>query len=493
MDKMEIVDNGTRCRICGNEKFTFIQEVPYLRMPGNCLFYACDECLTVYDTNSLNTDDYTGSNTLYEYADLKFYVEYGAGLENLARLLFFLQGANPKSHPRYLDVGAGFGFSVSMAQLLDWESTGVEPSNFGKLGGDYLGVNIVQEYLEESNLPKHSFDYILMSDVIEHVVDPEKLLISVGKYLAPDGVVLVTTPNSEVIVKEQEDEVVDLLSPGYHLTILSPVSLETVFKNSGFEDVHMFFDGGQSGRRTIRILAAQTKGVIDPVVSWNNYKERAESFVEDYLKNIVDDKESHRTEEILYGGALFRLLMRHIDVGDEVGAWFYAEKITGLIESSGWNDNQIAQLEADDFISYVEQVPAYLGMFCYYRGTLKTKPGRELGAAARDFKNAAHLFRIEQDTQIYPRYGWPERALYQLGVIQYRLGQFRETLGTFNPLIDEPQAVPYELWKDIYWKKGIAHLRLGQLSTAIKFLWRSSCRPPMCLRDRVFCRLGKLF
>jgi SAM-dependent methyltransferase len=39
------------------------------------------------------------------------------------------------------------------------------------------------------------FDVIVASEVIEHVLDPDALLANVVRHLAPDGLVIVTTPN----------------------------------------------------------------------------------------------------------------------------------------------------------------------------------------------------------------------------------------------------------------------------------------------------------
>jgi SAM-dependent methyltransferase len=412
-----------------------------------------------------------------------------AGIEPLARLLFTLAQAHPMPHPRFLDVGTGFGFAVSMAQSLGWEAAGVEPSDFGRHGSQALGIHIVQEYLGQAGLLENSFDYVLLADVIEHVADPKGLFALAARYLAGDGVMLITTPNSEVLYGDQEEEVIDLFSPGYHLTLLSPQSLRLVLEELGFHEIRMLFEGGTSGRRMITALVSRGKGAFDPGFSWTAPGKKATAFVDRYLEQLLAKKEHSQEKDIVYGGTLFRLFTGRIRTRDYAGADAYARRITSLIESSGWTTRRIAKFQADDFASYVEQAPAYLGMFCFYRGLLHTRYHQDLEAAVCDFKAAVHLFQVEQQTRIYPRVGWPERALYHLGMAQWRRKKFQEALSSFEQLVAHPQAVPDELWKDIDRHKGLAHLRLWQLWPAARYLWRSMCRQPMSSRGQMVCKL----
>jgi 2-polyprenyl-3-methyl-5-hydroxy-6-metoxy-1,4-benzoquinol methylase len=45
-------------------------------------------------------------------------------------------------------------------------------------------------------LREHPFDVILLSEVLERVIDPAELLRESLQHLKPDGIVLVTGPNS---------------------------------------------------------------------------------------------------------------------------------------------------------------------------------------------------------------------------------------------------------------------------------------------------------
>jgi hypothetical protein len=181
-----------------------------------------------------------------------------------------------------------------------------------------------------------------------------------------------------------------------------------------------------------------------------------------------------------------------MDAGDYCAAERYEKKIEALLEVAGWSPGRIAQLEADGFFSYVQQVPAYLGMFCFFRGLLNLNHRHDLSAARHSFENAGHLFQLELDTQIYPRGGWRERSQYYLALARMGEGHTHEALQLLDRLVANPETVPEDLWKGILLCKGRAHLKLGHMLRASRCLVLSACQPPMRGRDHVVCKLGTL-
>jgi SAM-dependent methyltransferase len=474
MERRETLHSGANCRICQGEQFIFVQEIPYLRSPGLCRFIACVSCGTVFDAGSFEPDYRGDSNTRYEWPDIKFYVEYGAELESLAVLLAALNSAHSDaschSRSRFLDVGTAFGFAVAMAHIFQWDATGVEPSDFGVFGSQLLSVHIIHNYLKNARLAEHSFDYILASDVIEHVTDPSEFIAAAARYLAPDGILLLTTPNSEILVDNVEPELVDILSPGYHMNILSPRALQRILRENGFNQIEMVLEGGLSGRRAITVFAARRPGTIAAHVNWGNLQAQAVDVVEQYLVSLVEQKELQDNIDILYGGALFRLFMRRMATSDYIGAEQYEKKIERVLAASGWGLDQMAQLEANDFFSYVSQVPAYAGMFYFQKGMLDFYHRRNFRTAVRDFDVADHLFDIERKTLIYPRVSWPERAQYHRAVAQLHSWHPCKALKDFDRLVRTPSDVPAEYWNSIYRHKALAHLGLGQIRLALEWL-----------------------
>jgi 2-polyprenyl-3-methyl-5-hydroxy-6-metoxy-1,4-benzoquinol methylase len=102
---------------------------------------------------------------------------------------------------RVLDVGAGRGkFLIECAEA-DVNAKGIEynPENV-RLSierGRQRNINIDNTQGQAENLPFNdsSFDFINLSEVIEHVLSPEKVLLEVYRVLSDKGSVYVSVPN----------------------------------------------------------------------------------------------------------------------------------------------------------------------------------------------------------------------------------------------------------------------------------------------------------
>ena len=105
---------------------------------------------------------------------------------------------------RILDVGTASGFFLEVARDAGFEPYGVEISEYsgriaaGKFGADHIHIGT----LETAPFAPGMFDAIAMSDVLEHVLDPIRILKLAHKLLRPGGVVLITTPNTHSISRQ---------------------------------------------------------------------------------------------------------------------------------------------------------------------------------------------------------------------------------------------------------------------------------------------------
>lgn len=95
------------------------------------------------------------------------------------------------------DLGCWVGFLLAEARDRGWDAVGVEPSTFAS---DYarseLGLEVLTGDLFAAQLPRASFDAIVMGDVIEHLRVPGEALDHVRKLLAPDGILWLALPES---------------------------------------------------------------------------------------------------------------------------------------------------------------------------------------------------------------------------------------------------------------------------------------------------------
>jgi SAM-dependent methyltransferase len=160
-----------------------------------------------------------------ETPHIKFDVELGGGLDAFAAWVGLIRKAvrDVGPRPRLFKVGAGLGFLVSVARSGGFEAVSVEPSGMGRVGAKLLGVPVLRGYDDGTPLTPGSFDAAVSTEVIEHVADPNAFLSGLCCYLAPDGVLLLTTPNADVLAGGASTELHwhESLSPRAHLLSLA--------------------------------------------------------------------------------------------------------------------------------------------------------------------------------------------------------------------------------------------------------------------------------
>jgi SAM-dependent methyltransferase len=62
-------------------------------------------------------------------------------------------------------------------------------------------VRFVKGEVDKMDLPDASFDRIICTEVLEHVVDPDAVLGAIARLLRPDGVAAITVPNDPLILR----------------------------------------------------------------------------------------------------------------------------------------------------------------------------------------------------------------------------------------------------------------------------------------------------
>ena len=94
-----------------------------------------------------------------------------------------------------LDVGAYTGENMLWLIAGGWKVIGVEPNPEVASIGQELGLDIRIADLENCQFPDAAFDAAYLSYVIEHLLEPRKMLGELWRVLKPGGLLLVTTHN----------------------------------------------------------------------------------------------------------------------------------------------------------------------------------------------------------------------------------------------------------------------------------------------------------
>lgn len=104
-----------------------------------------------------------------------------------------------------LDVGCASGWlAARIAKILPQASvTGVDVSpkmiDYAKVV--HPDINFVQADAQKLPFPKESFDLIVCTETLEHVVDPSKVLNEIKRCLADDGIVVISMDSGSPLFK----------------------------------------------------------------------------------------------------------------------------------------------------------------------------------------------------------------------------------------------------------------------------------------------------
>lgn len=167
--------------------------------------------LTDYEKES-QSSLHKNYNTQFKYVDHyqkdgeehDYFQERGAGTEHGDRRVreYIFSKINKKTG-RILDVGCGRAWVAEELCPKNYEIVSMDISldNTSKALKKYLFENHSAVVADAFSLPfnENVFDYIIASEIIEHVVDPATFVKNLVQILKPGGTLIVTTPYKEKI------------------------------------------------------------------------------------------------------------------------------------------------------------------------------------------------------------------------------------------------------------------------------------------------------
>ena len=102
---------------------------------------------------------------------------------------------------KVLDVGSADGYMGSfLIENKNCEMWGIEPdqdsfSLASNKGYKYLLNKQIEDAVDDEALKREQFDYIIIGDVLEHLLRPEIILKIMKNFLKPEGRLIVSLPN----------------------------------------------------------------------------------------------------------------------------------------------------------------------------------------------------------------------------------------------------------------------------------------------------------
>ena len=148
----------------------------------------------------------------------------------------FIELNHPNSLPKtFLDIGCSTGFTVEALALRGWQSDGLELNPSAAQFASSRNLNVYNKPIEDFT-PDIQYSAIGLFDVLEHLLDPKKIMKSIFNLLNPGGNIYIYVPN-------WNSASMDLLGidgshfvwPSHHLTYFNPITLKSFVECCGFE------------------------------------------------------------------------------------------------------------------------------------------------------------------------------------------------------------------------------------------------------------------
>lgn len=197
------------CPICeGNVEYRF-KTNSYLAK-GKYFINECSNCelqfvdssteisnsINIYDSIYKNISNVVGYNNYLDLAnDLSKAVDNRESIKILNKLsdkyAFLIEEIQKEVDSRILEIGCGLGYLTFYLNKIGYNCTGYDVSNAAiktakSLFGSY--------YIDDLKELKSKYDFIVLTETIEHLDYPVSTLVNLKQYLNSDGVILLTTP-----------------------------------------------------------------------------------------------------------------------------------------------------------------------------------------------------------------------------------------------------------------------------------------------------------
>jgi len=233
------------CPLCGSKDYLEIY-----KERGAIGIARCKDCRLIY-TNPMVKE----SEKNYWGDERKYYEEARLICKGLARHhrdtnyledLERIEKIKPEGN--FLDIGTNMGFFLRHTRGRKWNVFGVEPSpSLSGMARKYFGLNVKTSYLEDAGFQDNFFDIVTMTDVFEHISNPNKILKDVRKILKKGGILFIKVPNGNYNLLKlnlarmtKKTHNYDIFDSYEHVTHFTYETLKRVLEESGFKIKDVF-------------------------------------------------------------------------------------------------------------------------------------------------------------------------------------------------------------------------------------------------------------
>lgn len=247
---------STQCKLCSGNNSKVIQPTFVTLNSREINFVKCQKCGLIYlhpqptaeEIKQLYSDDYF----------IKWYSSEEKRIfsKNYFDRLFARNKIQLQEGSQLLDIGCGMGFLLEVARERNCIAQGVEVSEYASTHcREKLHFNVHHGTLETINFDKETFNTITAFDVLEHLLEPSKLLDRVNNICKKDGTLMVIVPNYNSLIYQFEIAICKVKKEALpnipeHLTYFTCDTLKKMLEKHGFRIQKLItIDANDEGER----------------------------------------------------------------------------------------------------------------------------------------------------------------------------------------------------------------------------------------------------
>jgi 2-polyprenyl-3-methyl-5-hydroxy-6-metoxy-1,4-benzoquinol methylase len=231
------------CNLCGQDNAKLLYRPRLSPGPVVC----CQTCGLLY-VNPIEDPERLAGNDHDKITDLvepRLYKQFYLAEAEVKRNLYMdilgrIESVTGRAGT-LLDVGSYLGLFMQAAESRGWRCKGIEPERDAwQYAVQELKLDVCLGTLRTCTFAPHSFDAIILLQVLEHVLDPRQTLEQIHGLLRPNGVLLVEVPNinclSFRILGKRHRHFAE-----HHFTFFSAKTLTALLSQCGFRVVGACF------------------------------------------------------------------------------------------------------------------------------------------------------------------------------------------------------------------------------------------------------------
>lgn len=208
-----------RCRQCGLEQLSPLPTQAELKDLYERFYNFSGEHGTTYAT----LREWFFSSVLYRLwirldGDISFHSRRGSG--------------------RLLDIGCNEGRTLKNYARNGFQAEGTELNETAAAVARAAGFAVFTGPLDDFT-PDAPYDVAVLSNVLEHSLDPKAMLRSLGRVLKPEGEVWISCPNSQSWLRPVFGRWWINWHVPFHITHFSPLTLRRLLEESGFGQIEI--------------------------------------------------------------------------------------------------------------------------------------------------------------------------------------------------------------------------------------------------------------